>query len=54
VVATRRLVDAALSNSFDTHLDAEQQAIRGLWNSADVLEGMTAFVERRRPRFQGP
>jgi len=53
LLATRKLVDAAPGNSFDAHLDAEERSIRSLWNSADVVEGVTAFVERRRPRFQG-
>jgi 2-(1,2-epoxy-1,2-dihydrophenyl)acetyl-CoA isomerase len=53
LLATRRLVDAAPSHSFDTHLDAEQAAITGLWDGPDVLEGVTAFVEKRRPKFQG-
>jgi 2-(1,2-epoxy-1,2-dihydrophenyl)acetyl-CoA isomerase len=53
LLATRRLVDAAPGNSFDAHLDAEEKTIKELWTSADVLEGVTAFVERRRPKFQG-
>jgi 2-(1,2-epoxy-1,2-dihydrophenyl)acetyl-CoA isomerase len=53
LLATRRLVDAAPGHSFDDHLDAERATIKGLWNSADVVEGVTAFVERRRPRFEG-
>ncbi|HTC80335.1 MAG TPA: enoyl-CoA hydratase-related protein [Acidimicrobiia bacterium] len=53
LLATRRLVDAAPGHSFDAHLDAEAEAISGLWGSADVLEGVTAFIERRRPKFAG-
>jgi 2-(1,2-epoxy-1,2-dihydrophenyl)acetyl-CoA isomerase len=53
LLATRRLVDAAPGNSFDAHLDAEERTIKSLWKGADVLEGVTAFVERRRPKFQG-
>ncbi|HVW34706.1 MAG TPA: enoyl-CoA hydratase/isomerase family protein [Acidimicrobiia bacterium] len=51
LLATRRLVDAAPTHRFDEHLDAEERAIRSLWNGADVLEGVTAFIERRRPVF---
>ena len=53
LLATRRLVDAAPGHSFDEHLDAEERTIKSLWNGADVVEGVTAFVERRRPKFQG-
>lgn len=53
LLATRRLVDAAPTRTFDEHLDAEEASIRALWNSADVAEGVAAFVERRRPKFRG-
>jgi enoyl-CoA hydratase/carnithine racemase len=53
LLATRRLVDAAPGHSFEEHLDAEEAAIRTVWTSADVAEGVAAFVERRRPRFRG-
>lgn len=53
LLATRRLVDAAPGHSFEEHLDAEAATIKSLWKSADVAEGVTAFVERRRPRFSG-
>ena len=53
LLATRRLVDAAPGQSFDAHLDAEEATIKSLWKSADVAEGVAAFVERRRPKFQG-
>lgn len=53
LLATRRLVDAALTHSFDEHLDAEEASIKSVWNSADVAEGVAAFVERRKPKFPG-
>ena len=53
LLATRRLVDAAPGHSFDAHLDAELATITELWNGPDVLEGVTAFVEKRRPKFPG-
>jgi 2-(1,2-epoxy-1,2-dihydrophenyl)acetyl-CoA isomerase len=53
LLATRRLVDAAPGHSLDEHLDLEEVTIKSLWKSADVAEGVAAFVERRRPKFQG-
>ncbi|HYT38570.1 MAG TPA: enoyl-CoA hydratase/isomerase family protein [Acidimicrobiia bacterium] len=53
LLETRRLVDAAPGHSFDEHLDDEKKTIRSLWAGTDVVEGVTAFVERRRPKFGG-
>jgi 2-(1,2-epoxy-1,2-dihydrophenyl)acetyl-CoA isomerase len=53
LLATRRLVDAAPGHSFDAHLDAESREITALWSGPDVVEGVTAFLERRRPKFPG-
>lgn len=51
LLATRRLVDAAPTHSFDEHLAAEEASIRSVWNSADVAEGVAAFLQRRKPTF---
>ena len=53
LLATRRLMDAAPTHSFDEHLDAEEVTIKGLLTTADVAEGVAAFLERRRPKFTG-
>jgi len=53
LLATRRLMDAAPNHSFDEHLDAEEAGIRPLLTTADVAEGVNAFLERRRPKFTG-
>lgn len=53
LLGTRRLVDAAPGHSFTEHLAAEHASITSLWNGPDVLEGLNAFVEKRRPKFPG-
>jgi len=53
LLATRRLTDAAPGQSFEAHLDAEEREISSLWKGTDVLEGVNAFLERRRPKFPG-
>lgn len=53
LLATRRLVDAAPGQSFNAHLDAEAREISSLWTGPDVFEGVSAFLERRRPKFPG-
>lgn len=53
LVATRRLTDAATGHTFEAHLDDEQRTLMSIWNGADVAEGVSAFVDRRRPRFPG-
>ena len=49
LLATRRLIDAAPTHSFDEHLDAEEVTIKGLLTTADVAEGVAAFLETAPP-----
>jgi len=53
LLATRRLVDAATGHTFDEHLDDEARTISGLFPTEDFAEGVSAFLERRRPKFPG-
>ena len=41
------------STGLNFKLDAEAQAFGGLFGSHDQREGMGAFVEKRKPAFQG-
>jgi len=47
------LLDAAFDRPFTEHLDHEIQTFARTAKSADFAEGVTAFVEKRKPRFQG-
>jgi 2-(1,2-epoxy-1,2-dihydrophenyl)acetyl-CoA isomerase len=49
----RELVDLAPTHDLDAHLEAERRAMSELWPTGDFREGVTAFLERRRPRFRG-
>lgn len=43
----------ALDSSFETALQMERQAQREAGRSEDFLEGVTAFMEKRKPAFTG-
>ncbi len=50
---TKRLIQAAASNSLDAQLDMERDLQQQAGRSADYAEGVTAFLEKRKPEFRG-
>jgi 2-(1,2-epoxy-1,2-dihydrophenyl)acetyl-CoA isomerase len=50
---TKALFNQSLHNTLDAQLDAESQAFARCAASADLKEGVTAFVEKRKPVFAG-
>ena len=49
----KKLFDSSLGNSFESQLQAEGVAVADCMASNDLVEGVTAFVEKRPPRFTG-
>ena len=50
---TKTLVNRAFEQPLAAHLDAEAQAFARCARTSDLAEGVTAFVEKRKPVFKG-
>ncbi len=49
----KRTLDASWHNDLPAQLDLEKETQRRLCSTQDFLEGVTAFIEKREPRFTG-
>ena len=49
----KRLLDASYGSSFDEAIEDEARVQHIAYTTADMAEGITAFMERREPRFTG-
>ena len=47
------LINKSLDNDMITHLELESLTASQSAATADFNEGVTAFVEKRKPRFKG-
>ena len=50
---TKRLLDASAGSSFEESLEGEARSQHITYTTEDMMEGITAFLERRDPRFTG-
>jgi 2-(1,2-epoxy-1,2-dihydrophenyl)acetyl-CoA isomerase len=49
----KRAFDASAHNTLDAQLDLERDLQREIGRGSDYLEGVTAFLEKRKPAYKG-
>jgi 2-(1,2-epoxy-1,2-dihydrophenyl)acetyl-CoA isomerase len=50
---SKRMLDGSGSLTFEQALEEEARSVHIAYTTKDLIEGMTAFLERRDPNFQG-
>jgi 2-(1,2-epoxy-1,2-dihydrophenyl)acetyl-CoA isomerase len=50
---TKRALNASLGNDLDTQLELEAELQREAGRTRDFAEGVSAFLEKRKPNFTG-
>jgi enoyl-CoA hydratase/carnithine racemase len=53
VKAILKIVSASPSMSPEQHLKVEREELGRLFTTKDMMEGMTAFAQKRDPEFKG-